>query len=160
MCMNWAQLITDNPFLILSIISGAVAATILLHSIMRSKLQNAPHPNSALPSVIGGGLGNSGHRPSVLDRITLLNRNLIQCPRCFTMDYAGARFCTRCGMPMQQNLELPRNGIQDVEVRHLAQDGSNQMLGLSMRLDSKTRIGVIIGIQNQELPEQVHETRD
>jgi hypothetical protein len=160
MCMNWAQLVTDNPFLILSIVSGTVAGTILLHSIMRSKPHNASHPDSALPSVIGGGLGNSGHRPSVLDRITLLNRSLIQCPRCFTMDYAGARYCTRCGTPMQQNLELPRNGIRDVEARYLAQDGSKQMFGFSMKLDPRTRIGVIIGIQNRELPEQVHETQD
>ena len=158
--MTLAELFTENPFLILSILSGAIAATILLYSIVCSRAHIPYYRNTMLPSVTGGELLSGGHRPSMLDRITLLNRNLIQCPRCFTMDYAGARYCIRCGMPIQQSLELPRSGIQDVEARYLTQDGSNQMFGISFRTDPRTRIGVIIGIQNRGVPEQVYEARE
>ena len=60
-------------------------------------------------------------------------------------------------MPMQQSSELPQVSMQSVEAQYLLQDGPNRLFGLSMKLDPKTRIGIIIGIQNQETPERVHE---
>ena len=145
--MTWAQLTIEDAFLILSILSGTGAAAILLHNIMRSK----PHNNQ---------LANWQPRPSVLDRITLLNRNLIQCPTCFTIQYANAQSCSRCGMPTRPPDQLPRNNMQYAEARYLLQDGSNQIFGLSIKPDPKTRIGIIIGIQNQETQERISENQN
>jgi len=158
--MNWAQLTAENAFLILSILSGTGAAVVLLHGIVRSRLHNVSQTNLTLSIQPHSELANNQRRPSLLDRITLLNRNLIQCTKCFMIDYANARFCTRCGMPIQQSSELPQASMQSVEAQYLLRDGPNRLFGLSMRLDPKTRIGIIIGIQNQEAPERVREAQN
>jgi len=149
--MTWAELATENAFLILSILSGTGAAAVLLHGIVRSKLHNVSHADPTLPLQL--------QRPSVLDRITLLNRNLIQCSRCFMIEFTGAKFCTRCGMPMQSSSGLLGSNMPSVETRYL-EDGPNRLFGLSMKLDPKTRVGVIIGIQSLETPEQINESQN
>jgi hypothetical protein len=158
--MTWAQLTPDNAFLILSVLAGAGAVGVLLREILRSKLHNVSHPD---PTMLGQHLNeleNKKQQPSLLDKITLLNKNLIQCPRCFTFDFAHARFCTRCGTSIQSYGEMPTHNLQYAEARYLTQDESTRIFGLSMKIDPKTRIGVIIGIQNREAPEQISETRE
>jgi len=149
--MTWAELATENAFLILSILSGTGAAAVLLHAIVRSKLHNVSHADPTLALQL--------QQPSVLDRITLLNRNLIQCSRCFMIEFRSARFCTRCGTPMQSPSGLLGSNMPSVETRYL-EDGPNRLFGLSMKLDPKTRVGVIIGIQSQETPERVNESQN
>jgi hypothetical protein len=156
--MSWAQLTAENAFLILSVFAGTGAAAVLLREIARSKLHNASHPDPTLAGQHFNELGNKRQVRNLLDRITLLNRNLIRCPRCFTIDFAHVRFCNRCGTMMQSHVETPTYNIHDVEARYLRQDESTRMFGLSMRVDSRTRIGVIIGIQNREPPEQINDT--
>jgi hypothetical protein len=158
--MTWPPLTTDNVFLILSVLAGTAAAAILLREIVQPKLHKVSHNDPTLPSQSLSELKIKKQQPSLLDKITLLNKNLIQCPRCFTFDFAHARFCTRCGTSMGSYGEMSTSNVHDVEVRHMAQDKSTRILGLSMRIDPKTRIGVIIGIQNRELPEQINETQD
>jgi hypothetical protein len=158
--MTWPQLTADDVLLILSVFAGTGAAAILLREILRSKLHNVSHTDLTLASQPVNELENKKQQPSLLDRITLLNKNLIQCPRCFTFDFAHARFCTRCGTLMGSYGEMGTSNVHDVEVRNLAQDESTRTIGLSMRIDPKTRIGVIVGIQNREHPEQINETKD
>jgi len=158
--MNWAQFVSDNAPLILSVVSGTGAAVVLLQEILRSKTDNVPRPNPALPSQLSSGPIVSIQRHSLLDRITLLNRNLIQCPRCSMIDYANARFCTRCGLPMRANGEPESATIQDFQAHYLGQNGSTRMFGVLANVDPKTRIGVLIGIQNRERRERINETRD
>jgi hypothetical protein len=158
--MTWPQLTADNVLLILSVFAGTGAAAILLREILRSKLHKVSHTDPTLPSQSLNELENRKQQPSLLDRITLLNKNLIQCPRCFTFDFAHARFCTRCGTLMGSYGEMSTSNEQNVEVRNLAQDESTRTIGLSMRIDPKTRVGVIIGIQNRERLGQVNETKD
>jgi len=158
--MSWAPLATESAFLVFSVLSGTAAAVVLLRGIVRSKLHGASHSDLALSSRSYSELGNGRQLPGLLDRITLLNKNLIQCPRCSTIDYAHARFCTRCGTAMQSSREMPTYNVRDVEARYLTQDDSTRVFGVSMRIDPKTRIGVIIGIQNRESPEQINETEE
>jgi hypothetical protein len=155
--MTWAQLTPDNALLILSVLAGTGAAAVLLREILRSKLHNVSHPDPTSPIQPLNELENK-KQPNLLDKITLLNKNLIQCPRCFTFDFAHARFCTRCGTSIQTYGEMPTHNVQDIEARYLTQDESTRIFGLSMKIDPKTRIGVIIGIQNREAPEQITET--
>jgi hypothetical protein len=158
--MTWPPLTADNVFLILSVLAGTAAAAVLLREIVQPKLHNVSHNDPTLPSQPLNELKIKKQQPSLLDRITLLNKNLIQCPRCFTFDFAHARFCARCGTLMGSHGEMSTSNVHDIEVRNLAQDESTRTFGLSVRIDPKTRIGVIIGIQNREPPEQVNETRD
>jgi hypothetical protein len=158
--MTWPQLTPDDVFLILSVFAGTGAATILLREILRPKLHNVSHPDLTMPSQRHNELDNKKQRASLLDRITLLNKNLIQCPRCFTFDFAHARFCTRCGTLMGSHGQMSTSIVHDVEVRSLTQDESNRIFGFSMRIDPRTRIGVIVGIQNQERTEEINEAQD
>ena len=158
--MTWAPLVTENAFLVFSVLSGTAAAAVLLRGILRTKLHGASHSDLALASQSYSELGNGRRLPGLLDRITLLNKNLIQCPRCSTIDHAHARFCTRCGTAMQSSSEMSTYNVRDVEARYLMQDDSTRVFGVSMRIDPKTRIGVIIGIQNRESPEQITETEE
>lgn len=146
-----AQLGIDSAFLLLSILSGTGAAAVLIRGILSSKLQNAANSNSTSLSE----LSDSRWRPSILDRITLLNRNLAQCPRCFMIDSASIRFCSRCGLEIYGRSDLLRNDIQNIEVQHLTQNDSTHVIGLSMNIDPKTRVGVIIGVQNREAPDLI-----
>jgi hypothetical protein len=159
--MTWAPALTvDNAFLILSVLAGTGAAAVLLREIARPRQHNFSLTDPTLPGQPLNQLEIRKKQPSLLDRITLLNKNLIQCPRCFTFDFAHARFCTRCGTSMGSYGEMSTSNVHDIEVRHMAQDESTQMFGLSMTIDPKTRIGVLIGIQNRAPPEQVSETQD
>jgi hypothetical protein len=154
--MTWAQLTAENAFLILSILSGTGAVAVLVRQIIHSKLHNVSDPDPTSHTQLPNEHMSKKERPSLLDRITLLNRNLIQCPSCFTIDHAHTRFCTRCGTSMQSYDEMATN-VHDVKMRYLTQDKSAQMFGLSMKINPKTRIGLIIGVQNRESPEQMNE---
>ena len=162
--MTWPQLTPDDTLLILSILAGLGAAAVLLREILRLRLHSVSGTGLTLPGPPLNQLENKKQQPSLLDRITLLNRNLIQCPRCFSFDFAHARFCIRCGTLMGSRGELSTSTstsiVHDVEVRSLAQDESNRIFGFSMNIDPKTRIGVIVGIQNREPPEQINETNN
>jgi hypothetical protein len=149
--MTWAPLATQSVLLVLSALSATGAAAILLRGIVRSKLQKALHDSLASSGQPRSELGSKGRLSSLLDRITLLNKNLIQCPRCSTIDHAHARFCTRCGTSMQSHEEMSTYDVHDIEARYLAQDESTRVYGLSMKVDPQTQIGVLIGIQNREL---------
>jgi hypothetical protein len=144
-----AQLGVDSAFLLLSILSGTGAAALLIRGILSSKLQNTAGSSSTNLSK----LADPRWRPSILDKITLLNRNLAQCPRCFMIDSANIRFCSRCGMEIYGRSDLLRNEIHNIEVQHLTQDDSTHVIGLSMNIDPKTKVGVIIGVQNREAPD-------
>ena len=153
--MTWAQLTAENAFLILSALSGTAAAAVLVRHVVRSKLHNVSDPDAISPSQLPNEIVGKRKQPNLLDRITLLNRNLIQCRRCFTIDFAHARFCTRCGSSMQSYDEMPN--VHDIKTQYLTQDKSTQILGLTMKINPKTRIGLIIGVQNREPPEQINE---
>lgn len=158
--MNWAQLDIGSTFLVLSVLAGAGAAALLLHAAARSRPRKATFIDSTLPVQLYSGSSADRRGPNLLDRVTLLNKNLVQCRNCSMIDYANARFCIRCGMPMQSQVEPLRGYIRDVEARYLAQDGSNRMVGLSIGLDPETRLGVIIGIQKREPPQSMNENRN
>lgn len=157
--MTWAQLTIEYIFIIVSVLSGTGAAAVLLYSIARSKQLNASHAYPTLPLQPHSELASRQQQPSALDRITLLNRNLTQCPRCLMIDHANARFCTRCGMPMQLPIGVPRSSMPSIETRYL-QDGPNRLFGVSMKVGPKTRVGVIVGIQNQDNPERINESHN
>jgi hypothetical protein len=154
--MNWAPLTTQSVLLILSALSATGAAAILLRGVARSKLQKAPRDSLTSSGQPRIELGSRGRLSGLLDRITLLNKNLIQCPRCSTIDHAHARFCTRCGTSMQPQEEMSTYDVRDIEARYLAQDESTRVYGLSMKVDPQTQIGVLIGIQNRELSQSVN----
>ena len=156
--MNWAPLTTQSVLLVLSALSATGAAAILLRGIVRSKLQKAPHDSLASSGQPRSELGSKGRLSSLFDRITLLNKNLIQCPRCSAIDHAHARFCTRCGTSMQPHQEMSTYDVHDVEARYLAQDESTRVYGVSMKVDPQTQIGVLFGIQNRELLQGVNRT--
>jgi restriction endonuclease Mrr len=158
--MTWAPLATQSVLLVLSALSATEAAAILLRGIVRSKLQKALHDSLASSGQPRSELGSKGRLSSLLDRITLLNKNLIQCPRCSTIDHAHARFCTRCGTSMQSHEEMSTYDVHDIEARYLAQDESTRVYGLSMKVDPQTQIGVLIGIQNRELSQGVNRAQN
>jgi hypothetical protein len=157
--MTWAPLTTENAFLLFSVLSGTAAAAILLRDILRSKRQRTPYSDPGMPSQPRSEAGNRGQLSSLLDRITLLNRNLIQCSRCFTIDHAHTRFCTRCGASMQSHKNVSTYNAHEVEARYLVQDESTRVYGLSINVDPQTRIGVLVGIQNRELPQSISRTQ-
>jgi len=158
--MNWAQPDVGSAFLILSVIAGAAAAALLLHAAARSRPRTTTYFDPTGSIQVYGESGGNARGPNLLDRVTLLNKNLTQCANCFSIDYANARFCIRCGLPMQPQIEPVRGNIRDVEARYLVRDGSNQMLGLSIGLDPETRLGVIIGLQKREHLESINENRN
>lgn len=149
MHMSLAELLTENPFLLLSIVSSALAAAVLLGGLLKSKLRNASNPDQ----VASSGEGNKWRR-SVFDRITLLNRNLIQCPHCFMINFSNVRSCTRCGMQFTAHGEILGEHMD--RIQYLVRDGPTRVVGLSITPDAKTRIGVIVGIQNLEHPEEIN----
>jgi hypothetical protein len=61
---------------------------------------------------------------------------------------------------MQSHGELLTDNVHSVEAQYLAEDESTRIFGLSMRIDPKTRIGIIIGMQNRAPLEQVNKARD
>jgi hypothetical protein len=143
--MSFAELLTENPFLLLSIVSGAAAAAVLLGGLLKYRLRNASNPDKAASSREG-----NKWRQSVFDRITLLNRNLIQCPQCFMINFSNVRSCSRCGMQFTAHSETLREHMDRVQAQYLVRDGPTRVVGLSITPDAKTRIGVIVGIKNLE----------
>ena len=158
--MSLSELSIGTVFLLFSILSGSAATGVLLHGMLRSKSRDTVQSDSTSISELYIEPVSKQGRPSALDRITLLNRNLIQCPTCSTIDFAHIRFCSRCGTQLNRYSELPRTNTPDVQVRYITRDGTTRMVGLSMGIDQKTRLGVIIGIQNRESPEQINETEE
>jgi hypothetical protein len=55
--------------------------------------------------------------------------------------------------------EFPRNDTQGIEAQYLTQDGLNRVVGLSVRVDPKTRIGIIVGVQSEEPYEQLQQAQ-
>ena len=157
--MSWAPLTIQSILLVLSALSAIGAAAILLRGMVRSKLQKS-HDSLASSGQPHIELGSKGRLSGLLDRITLLNKNLIQCPRCSTIDHAHARFCTRCGTSMQPYEGTLNYDVHDIEARYLAHDESTRVYGLSMKVDPQTQIGVLIGIQNRELSQGVNRTQN
>jgi len=148
--MNWTQLLAENPFLMLSIVSGSAAVAVLVYAIINSRQRDRLHPNLAKWNGSDNEPRNRKRRQTVFDRITLLNRNLAQCPRCFRVDFANVRFCSGCGMTMMPRSELLGTNQYDIETRHVVQDRSTRFFGISVRPDARTKIGVIIGLQDDE----------
>jgi len=141
--MSWTQAFTDNPFLIFSISCGSAALALILYIALNSRR----HTQTAGPTANEHAIESKNWRRSVLDKITLLNKNFIQCPSCFKIDLVNIRFCSRCGMRLIPYAELPRN---DLQTRYIEPDSSTRLVGISLEPDAKTRIGVIIRIQNSE----------
>ena len=154
--MNWTQLFAENPFLILSILSGSAAVAVLMYAIVNSKQRDRLHPNLA-KSNGDNRPRTSRQRQSIFDRITLLNRNLTQCPRCLRIDFANVRFCSGCGMTMMPRPELPTTDQHDIETLYEVQDRSTRLFGISVRPDARTKIGVIIGLQDDESAAKLNE---
>ena len=143
--MDWTQLGIESAFLLLSIFSATGAAAVLLRGVLGSKLRrNGP------ASVKRDHLTGSRWSPTLLDKASLRNRNLTQCPNCHMIDHANIRFCSKCGMDIHAPTALSRNDIQNVQVQHIKQDESTQVIGVSMDIDPKTRIGFIVGVQDRE----------
>jgi hypothetical protein len=142
--MSWTQAFTDNPFLVFSISFGSAALALILYTFLNSKQRihiAGPMANEHYA------IESKNWRRSALDKIALLNKNLIQCPRCFKIDFINIRFCSRCGMSLVPHAELLGN---DLQTRHIAPDSSTRLVGISLEPDAKTRIGVIIGIQDSD----------
>ena len=156
--MTWAPLTTEAAFLLLSVLSGTAAAVILLRDMASSRFRKTLHGDLASTDESHVEVVSRGRLSNLLDRITLLNKNLIQCPSCLRIDHAHARFCNRCGALMKSYEELPTDNTQAIEARYLAQDESTKVYGLSMNVDSHTRIGVLVGIQTRDLPQNVNRT--
>lgn len=148
--MNWTQLGTESAFLLLSILSATGAAAILMRGVLTSRL----HRNGSA-SVQRARLKGSRWSPILLDRASLRNRNLTQCPNCYMIDHADIRFCSRCGLDIHAPTAPSRNGIHNVQVQHVKQDESTQVIGVSMDIDPKTRIGFIVGLQDRETSDSV-----
>jgi hypothetical protein len=158
--MTWAPITTESALLLFSVLAGTIAAVILVRDIVRSRPQRTSYGGLALPGQSYGEPGNRRQWSRVLDRVTLLNRNLIQCPRCSAIEHAYARFCTRCGTSMLSRGETLACDMPDVKARYYASDESTRVYALSMNVDPQTRIGVLIGIQNQGVPERIHATQN
>ena len=141
--MSWTQAFTDNPFLVLSISCGSAALALILYIVLNSRR----HTQTVGPTANEHAIESKNWRRSVLDKIALLNKNLIQCPRCFKIDFINIRFCSRCGVSLVPHAELLGN---DLQTRHIAPDSSTRLVGISLEPDAKTKIGVIIRIQNSE----------
>jgi hypothetical protein len=144
--MSWNQAFTDNPFLIFSIACGSAALALILYTILNS----GQHAKTAGPIVNEHyAIESKNWRRSVLDKITLLNKNFIQCPECFKIDLVNIRFCSRCGMRLVPHAELSGN---DLQTNYVAPDSSTRRVGITLEPDARTKMGVIIGIQDTESP--------
>lgn len=149
--MSWAQTFADNAFLVFSISCGSAALAVMMYTILNFKRRT----RTAGPTSNGrdaSGSKKKNWRRSVLDRVTLLNKNFIQCPECFKIDFVNIRFCSRCGVRLIPGAELSRDDLHDIQTQYIASDRSTRLVGISMKPDARTRIGVIIGIQDGESP--------
>lgn len=148
--MDWTQLFAENPFLIVSILSGTGAAAVLVGAILNSKRRSASLSSAAQSNGAHGELQNKRWQRTIFDRITLLNRNLIQCPRCFKIDFANVRFCTGCGMRIMPNAESFGGEPSGIVTHYAIQDEATRFVGISMKPNARTRIGVIVGLHDNE----------
>jgi hypothetical protein len=158
--MNGAQFDISSAFLILSIVSGAGAASLLVYATARARTRKITCLDVGVPIQLYDEDRSTRQGPSSFEEATLPHRNLTQCPNCFMIDQAGARFCIRCGIPMQSQIEHPVGNIGHVESQFSMQEGSSRVLGFSTWLDPETRLGVIIGIQKREPLQSINETRN
>ena len=157
--MNWGQFDISSAFLILSIISGVGAASLLVHATIRARRRKATHIGLEIPIQLlsENKIGGQGRHQGA--DATSPNRNLTQCPNCFMIDHASARFCIRCGIPMQQKVGLPIGDTSHVEAHYPMKEGSTRVLGFSTWLDPETRLGVIIGMQKRGPLQSINEFR-
>jgi len=102
--MSWTDPLANNPLLVLSLLCAFAALVVVVYDILNSK-KNRLIPDAVESGEPGNELQNKKKHPSVFDKITLLNRNLIQCPRCFRIEFAATRFCSGCGMRIAWNHE-------------------------------------------------------
>ena len=148
--MDLAQVFAENPFIIVSVLSGSAAAAVLLYAILRSKRRVGLFSSAAEQNEPESSRWNGGSRRSVLDRITLLNRNLAQCPRCYRIEFANARFCSGCGTSMIDSAESLMPSPHELETHYATQNGPTRLVGISMKPDARTKIGVIISLQEDD----------
>ena len=158
--MSLGQFDISSAFLILSIISGVGAASLLVYATARARTRKTTYLSLGVPIQLYDQDDHSRRGWNQFNEATLPNRNLTQCPSCFMIDHANARYCIRCGVPMQPQIELPMGDIRHVEARYPEQNGSTRMLGFSTWLDRETRLGVIIGIQKRGPLQSINETLD
>jgi hypothetical protein len=102
--MNWTDPLANNPLLVFSILCAFAALVVVAYDILNSK-GNRLVSAAVESGESGNELRNKKRRPSVFDKITLLNRNLVQCPGCFRIEFATVRFCSGCGMRIVSNEE-------------------------------------------------------
>jgi len=102
--MSWADPLANNPLLVLSVLFAFAALVVVAYDFLNSK-KNRLIPDAVESGEPGNGFQNKKKRPSVFDKITLLNRNLIQCPTCFRIEFAAVRFCSGCGSRIILNHE-------------------------------------------------------
>jgi len=145
-----AQVFAENPFIILSVLSGSAAAAVLLYAILCFERRVGPSSSAAEQKEPESDQRNGGLRRSLLDRITLLNRNLVQCPRCYRIEFANVRFCSGCGTSMIDSAESLISGPHELESHYATQNGSTRLVGISMKPDARTKIGVIISLQEED----------
>jgi len=103
--MNWAQALADNPLVVLSIMCASAAVVVLFYDFLKSRRRSPSHaiPRSSEPN--SGSRGKKSGR-SLFDRITLLNRNFVQCQRCFRIELVNVQFCSGCGAKITTSNEL------------------------------------------------------
>lgn len=96
--MGWIDTLANNPLLVFSILCAFAAVVVVAYDVLNAR-EYRLIPRSAVKSgEPSNELQNRKRRPSVFDKITLLNRKLIQCPRCFRIEFVTVRFCSGCGM--------------------------------------------------------------
>jgi len=103
--MNWAQALADNPLVVLSIICASAAVVVLFYDFLKSRRRSPSH-GSLRPSELDSGSRGKKSGRSLFDRITLLNRNFVQCQRCFRIELVNVQFCSGCGAKITTSNEL------------------------------------------------------
>ena len=158
--MSLGEFDVSSAFLILSIISSGGAASLLVYATVRSRTRKVRYVSVGVPIQLYGEDNGSMQGQSSAREAGLHDENLTQCPKCFMIDHAEARFCIRCGIPMRRQVERPIGDFRYAETPHSIQEGSSRVLGFSTWLDPETRLGVIIGIQKREPLQYVNEILD
>lgn len=102
--MSWTDPLANNPLLVFSVLCAFAALVVVAYDILNSK-GNRLVPGAVESGEPGNELQNKKKRPSVFDKITLLNRNLVQCSGCFRIEFAAVRFCSGCGMRIVSSQE-------------------------------------------------------
>jgi hypothetical protein len=121
-------MIDTSVFIVTSLIFDVGAIAVLLYSLRKPNLKG-------LAGITRPGMPTQSATP---------NSGLVMCPRCFRSEYPTARFCDRCGSPMQ----FPAH-MAGVENRYTAPDELNSLLELTEE-NSRTRVGNPVSVQDQE----------